>query len=204
MTATMRFEKWENSTATKNVTIDQIAGGSGSIPLPISPTSVTVAGGTGSINSMGVISFANATSITVDGFVTKPNTIYRIVIQDLTSTNNARFARFVKNGAIGTTGYYGASTFVAYATAIVTDQQKNNTVNGFCGYSGTYGSITEIELKTNSGGAMYKYSSYNIDRASYSNGGYSNIAVGNVTGIHFYFDAGNAGGTIQIFEDRSI
>ena len=168
--------------------------------VQVKPGTVTIASGSGSANALGTISFTTATSVTFDGFIAKPNTLYRVVIQHTGSTNNANFIRFVKNGSVNSAGYYGASTYISYNVGITSDQQKNLAAFACAGYSGIYGATTEILIKTNSSGAMYEFASYGLDRANYSNGGYSNNGVADITGLYLFTDTGTISGNISIYE----
>lgn len=79
MTATVRFDKWENTASTKSVTMDQIAGGSGLVPIV--PTSVTVSSGTGSYDSAtGLVTFSGAGTVTVNGVFNSTFTNYKVLM----------------------------------------------------------------------------------------------------------------------------
>lgn len=99
MTATMRFQKWENSTGTKNVTIDQLVGGTGLVP--IIPTGVTVSSGTGSYDSVtGLVTFSGCATVTVNGVFSSAYTNYKLLMDG--SLNGDTGIRFRMDNFTGT------------------------------------------------------------------------------------------------------
>ena len=105
MASTMRFDTWENPTATKSVTMDQIAGGSALVPIV--PTSATVGSGTYSISTSGVVTFAGATSVSIDGAFSSAYNRYKVVINaNIVTTERWLELRLRSGGSNITTNNY--------------------------------------------------------------------------------------------------
>lgn len=90
---------------------------------PIQPTSVTIATGSGTANSLGQISFTGATSITLNGVFSSAYQNYRIVINTLkngVTANDALQARYTVGGvaASGTNYSSGAAAFTTAAASL--------------------------------------------------------------------------------------
>lgn len=80
--------------------------------VPIVPTSVSVATGTGSVNPLGQITFTGATAISLNGVFSSKYKNYRIVMNALsgnTSTLDVPF-RFRVSGSDSAINYYGTGT----------------------------------------------------------------------------------------------
>lgn len=108
MTATMRFEKWENSTGTKSVTMDQMAGGSGLVP--VIPTSVSTGTGTATFSATsGKVSFNSTSStnnITVNGCFTSTYTNYKIFLTLTSGQANGQYLfQLTQSGTPNTAAY---------------------------------------------------------------------------------------------------
>lgn len=101
MTSTMRFDRWENTATTKSVTMDQIAGGTGLVPIV--PTGATFAGGTGTVGALGNVTFSNITTLGLDGVFTSKYKNYRIVFGKVTGSEI--YFAFRKNGVRIDNGY---------------------------------------------------------------------------------------------------
>lgn len=86
MTSTMRFDRWEKPDASQAVTFDQLAGGTGLVP--IAPTSLTVAGGTASVNTFGQITFTAITSLSLNGVFSSSYKNYKFLINQTASTGS--------------------------------------------------------------------------------------------------------------------
>lgn len=105
MASTMRFDTWENPTATKSVTMDQIAGGSGLVP--IIPTSVSVGSGTGTVGANGLITFSGVSTLTLNGIFTSGYKNYRLAININNSSGQTAIGQqLTTSGTAWTTGDY--------------------------------------------------------------------------------------------------
>lgn len=87
MASTMRFDTWENPTATKTVTIDQIAGGSGLVPVV--PTSIDVGSGTGTVGANGIVTFTGATSVSLNGVFSSGYKNYKLIYNATASASTS-------------------------------------------------------------------------------------------------------------------
>ena len=76
--------------------------------IPVKPSTVTIATGTGSANSIGTVSFSGATVVSLDGVFTSKYKHYRIIYsQDsATSTGVPMYLRFRNGGADNTASNY--------------------------------------------------------------------------------------------------
>lgn len=75
MASTMRFDKWENPTGTMSLDITQATPGL----TPITPTSISVSAGTGSVATDGTITFSNTGEIRINGVFSSTYKNYRII-----------------------------------------------------------------------------------------------------------------------------
>jgi len=156
MASTMRFDTWENSTSNKSVTIDQIAGGSGIVPVV--PTSAAVGSGTYSISNGGVVTFAGATSISIDGAFSSAYNRYKIVVNaNVASGENWLELRLRSAGANITTTKY--SYTIRRGESGVTQSTDN---------SGQTSALTAIS-GPNSGGNTHTFDINNPYTATYTN-----------------------------------
>jgi len=105
MSGVMRFDKWENPTATKSVTMDQISGGSGLVPMV--PTSVSVGSGTGTVGANGLVTFSGVSSINLNGIFTSGYKNYRLVINiDSSSGQTSVGQQLTVGGTAASAGNY--------------------------------------------------------------------------------------------------
>lgn len=147
MASTMRFDRWEDTTAAKSVTIDQISGGSGLVP--IIPTSVTLGSGTSSINSSGMVTFSGASYVTLNNVFVSPYTRYRILINNYGTASGTSYnlIRMVSVSGDVTGPYYESGHINYYTSAAAGNYSINNgsSWDWAPGYPGGY-SGTVIDL----------------------------------------------------------
>ena len=74
--------------------------------VPIRPTTATIATGTGSANSMGVVSFSGATSVSLNGVFSAEYVNYRVIFDYETSVNTANTIRLRVGGTDDTSVNY--------------------------------------------------------------------------------------------------
>lgn len=75
--------------------------------VPVRPTSVTVGSGSASVNSLGVVSFSGATSITLDNIFTSNFRNYKMILNmESFSANNDLFGRMTSGGVESSTSNY--------------------------------------------------------------------------------------------------
>lgn len=95
--------------------------------VPISPTSVSVAGGTATAESLGAVSFSSATSLTLNNVFTSNYTNYRIVLTIHTSTDGWIQARFATGGTTNTANSYAYGNFWSNSSATQIQASSPNT-----------------------------------------------------------------------------
>ena len=108
MTATVRFDKWENTASTKSVTMDQIAGGSGLVP--VIPTSVGTSTGTATISANGTVTVTSGNYITFNGIFTSAYRNYVIVFNfESVGGTPSWYCRYANGGTATTTGIHSSA-----------------------------------------------------------------------------------------------
>lgn len=80
--------------------------------VPVAPTSVTVASGTGTANSLGVVTFTGASSVTLNGIFTAEYENYKIILNILNSTGGNNNSIYMRIG--GSTTSYAYQYLRAY------------------------------------------------------------------------------------------
>ncbi len=88
--------------------------------IPVLPTSVTAASGSGSYSSVGVVTFSAVSAITINGVFTSAYKNYRLVLNiDTASVNNAGFyQQFTSGGTANTSAdHFWAGTWATIAGA---------------------------------------------------------------------------------------
>jgi hypothetical protein len=115
MTSIMRFDEWENATQTKSVSIDQIAGGSGLVP--IIPSSVAVGSGSASVDANGSIQFSGATSLSLNNVFTSTYRNYKVNIKlDGSTSGTVLRMRYRASGSDRTSNLYFLTGFFNRST----------------------------------------------------------------------------------------
>lgn len=167
--------------------------------VPVRPTTVTIASGSGSANALGQISFTSATSIRLDGIFTAAYTNYKIVIEHRSSGYFPLYVRYSANGTpvtasyvygslyVGSNGAYGANSSTSTSAMNLSDCSPDNSgvvIDVFSPYLTTQTAITSI---------------------AYYGGGQSRFFGGNQAaatshdGFVIYPGSGNITGTVQVF-----
>ena len=86
--------------------------------IPVAPTSVSVAGGTAAANSVGTVTFTNATSISLNSVFTSKYKNYRVMLNFTGfSANNDVFLRLRAAGTDSTSSYTYAGNVMNTASA---------------------------------------------------------------------------------------
>lgn len=201
MASTMRFDTWENPTATKSVTMDQIAGGSGLVPIV--PSSVTLASGTSSISAGGIVTFSTASSVLLNSVFSDKYDMYK-VFYNITATTNGGwlYHRMGIGGAVQSPAQHntsirlvGAAPYEAYVNANVTYGWCGRNANGLASGETTVVNpftATYTELRTSGNYATWA-------------GMDASIGIFNTTqydGISLLTENGTITGTMQVFGIR--
>ena len=201
-----------NSARLPNIPID--IGGTGATTgsglVPIIPSSVVVNAGSASVSANGVITFANATTISVNNCFTSAFSDYRILFDNDSATNYSDGSLQLRSGGtnLTTTTYFRNG--VLSDTAAVAGFSSNN-VNGFLNTLATHPSgvshahaIIEIrrpfEAKPTTMMASHQVWTGSIQRFL-TMGGFNTNATA-YDGFSVTIGAGTFGGTFQIYGYR--
>lgn len=178
--------------------------------VPMKPTSVSIAGGTATVNDIGTITFGTGTTaITLNGIFTSEFKNYRIVIDTYksgTTGNDAINARFTTGGtaASGTNYMSGAAAFSTNAAAL--QNLGGDTVTSFYVNriydNATYQSAV-IDVCRPAESVWTTYTGNAIGRTTGSNqfillGGIHQQSI-SYDGIYFYATANSISGTINVY-----
>jgi hypothetical protein len=176
--------------------------------VPIQPTTVTIATGTGSTNALGKITFSGAQTLIIDGIFSNQYTNYKLVLSGGSVSATSRIAfRFVKNGVqeSGATAYKyaGLASFSSGSTSAHTSNGTNfinlgqhQTVAG--AFSLSYDMFDPVNgLRLSMSG---KSTVWNSAFAEYSLSGWLDSGVANAwTGISLIAVDATFSGKVQIF-----
>ena len=173
--------------------------------VPIQPTSAVIATGTGSANSLGVVSFNGATAVSLNGVFTSAYQNYRVIFNALSSSTGSPSAYFrmrVSGTDVSTNTYYrngvaqtGSSALVAwwdsagaagYFTALQ-DTHKGSSILDFI--SPALAERTSIHFQSrgwNSGFSYFGGVLLQTDTTAFD-------------GLSLICASGNMTGTVQVF-----
>lgn len=174
--------------------------------IPIQPTSVAIASGSGSVNSLGKITFGGATVININGVFTSKYNYYKIVWRAYSSQGTQLWFTMRANGVNATTSYYSAGQMVRIGGTVALTQ-NNETLGRIALMDSGYTAIIhsgEIELVDPAIPEKTTWRATSIGGDSTGGLGYSAIAgthgVGTAyDGITIYPAGGVIAGSIQIF-----
>lgn len=200
------------SSASSAITADRarlatLEAGSLSGLVPIKPGTITAAGGTASMNTLGVITFSGCTSIQLDTLFTSAYKNYFYIFNAGTTSANATvLTRLRSAGVVRTTGYYSGWTRVNEVGATSTGNLSGSS----------YFFTTDVHISvpiSNATATIFeprsttKQCCFKNDFVGFVPGGtYAGYSGGTVGGISDVFDglqldtsSGTFGGTLQIF-----
>jgi hypothetical protein len=175
--------------------------------VPIVPTSIAVASGTGSVSSSGVVSFTTATSISLNGVFTSAYTNYRMIIRIPTTSVAAQLTyRFRSAGTDNSTSNYYQSWFINRSTGATQTNNGSGVANTLVSWAAAYtndwtmwiGDVMSPALVTKKnifgkGAGADSTSFYHVDSSSMFN-----ASTFSFDGITLFPSAGNMTGTVQI------
>lgn len=206
MTSTMRFDRWEKPDASQSVSFDQLAGGTGLVP--IAPTSVTPvgAGSSASYDSVsGLITFASCTSININGVFSNEYSKYQIYLTGINpSTSQSINFRLRAGSTDSSTLYYTQLLDVQSGAVSGGNIQNGDSFAAGIANSGHPNAAHSTYLVQNPAASLwtnYFMSSFGItNTASYLRlvSGYHAVASA-YTGFTLIATAGNTSATLQIF-----
>lgn len=175
--------------------------------IPVIPTTVTIATGSGSANSIGVVTFTGATSVALDGVFTSAYTNYRVVVTvSATSTTNGIRGRLASAGVeLGTTVYNRSQWYF----------RSDGTSGASAGASGTYFAIVPVTTTaTNTAVSIFDVTNpatavrktvlgmsqgFTGTTHETSSNGCTVMDTTSRDGLKLVVDTGNATGTVQVF-----
>jgi hypothetical protein len=97
--------------------------------IPVQPTSIAVAGGSATVNALGLVSFTTATSVSLNGVFTSAYNSYRMLIRVPNTSSGASLSfRFRNAGTDNTSNNYVQTWFYNRSTG--TTQTNNGTGTG--------------------------------------------------------------------------
>lgn len=170
--------------------------------VPISPTTVTIASGSGSANSLGKVTFTGATSLSLDGVFSANFQNYKIVFKIAASTGSPLYLLSWRTGtppADITTANYTYQNIYANNTTLTGSRTLNNSVAqvgvGSAGFS-TDGELTIINPFAAGFTSTTTLQTNGVDLAVF---GSTYLQGTSVTGFKIYPNAGNLSGNIQVF-----
>lgn len=173
--------------------------------VPVSPSSVAVAGGTASANALGVVQFTGATtSLSINGVFTSAHENYRVVFRaDTASTvGSATWVRLRAGAADDVGTNYGRNGYFQQGTSAVTAFGAITADKLELAYNEDNSNVLILDvfrpqLTTRTVGTFQSrgYSAAPL----VSNGAFINYSVNAYDGISFIASAGTFTGKLQVF-----
>lgn len=178
--------------------------------IPVAPQTVQYTGGTVSTNTLGVVTFAGSTAISLNGVFTANFKNYKIIwnLYSSSLSGGAAWYMRLRNGGVdysSTADYYSGGIDLAATTVTGINTSQNQLLVGTLGsiYTSEFAHASmEIYRPKESKATAYNYQSACI----YSGNNYSSIRQGELTltnsydGFSFYpGGSGNMSGTVQVF-----
>lgn len=183
MVSTLRFDKWENDIGSKSVNIDQIAGGSGLVP--IIPLSVNVSSGSASVSADGTISLSGGVgTLTLNNVFTSAYENYRLVFAiDNTAGATDIFIQLTGNGTLNSSYNYARHNITASPSASYTTGQGAANVARSNGNNGSRGWV-DIFCPANTN--TKQFLSQSVDGAFFTISGNINGTLTSYPSMTFY------------------
>lgn len=163
--------------------------------IPVKPTVLTVAGGTGSINDLGTVTFTNCTSIALQGVFTTLYRNYKIVLNIAASAGGNVNYYLMSGAAANTANVYYNQELRALDTTVQGQFLGWPTTNGIAGVGVTNGAIvldvyspniatgTSVMSDSNMGGSYYLRKYHNRHGQDVAFDGFNfQASTGNLTG----------------------
>lgn len=211
MTSTMRFDRLENSTGSLGVDVANVPSRSELGLVPVIPTSVSVGGGTASVNSAGVVTVTSAYDIKLNGVFSSSYRNYLVLVNYTSCTSTPSiFMKMTSGGVANSAGY-------VYSGWRVTQSGSGVYMSAGSNGSGIY--ITEADVSQSGGSARSEVTLFNPYEAfhtvvnAHGQGGYAAQGYNMIltSGIHdassrdgFQLTHGTsaATGTVQVYGYR--
>ena len=182
--------------------ISTLEAGSLSGLIPIKPSAVTIATGTGGFNALGTVSFTGATAVNIDGIF---SSLYRNYYAEIrwtgTSINATLALRFRASGADNTAASYGYTGVQSGSSSsgVFTASAQTSQWGGYCG---TNPSNTELFIMSPQDAA---YTNIKVSSIAETNIKYATELFGNhqttaqFTGLSLVPASGNITGFITFY-----
>lgn len=171
--------------------------------IPVKPTSVTIAGGTASVNTLGVVTFTNATALSLNGVFTSLYSNYRFVLKVNSSVSCAAQFRFRAAGTDNSSATVTMAGIGIYANNTQTYYNTQNDSRGYLGnFNGQGTTIAEIIDPNQTTVDRYvHYQTFGVDGGTYTNyrAAFKHSAAIAFDGFTITPSAGNISGYIQVF-----
>lgn len=175
--------------------------------IPVKPVSVAVAGGTAAVNTLGVVTFTNATSISLNNVFSSSYENYRIIINvDTPSATSALAARLRASGTDDTGANYLRSRFVIRANnSTATDGDTGGGAmvftNMYIGDNHLYGLSIDMMKPFTATRTTCNGLSTNSDSVTkgFSIVGVQHLLSTSYDGLTLFPTAGNISGRAQVF-----
>lgn len=174
--------------------------------IPVKPTSVVVATGTAATNTLGVVTFTGATSLSLNGVFTTEYRNYRVIIQADASVAHQLRMRMRASGADnGSTDYQSAlamtQAFSSTSVSAYTGWQATYFVLGDLGTLDGHFTLDVINPQINTTTRMSHNGGSFDSTAIYRGyaGGLQHNIVSSYDGFTIFASTGNFTGTIQVF-----
>jgi hypothetical protein len=176
----------------------------------ITPTSITVTGGSGSISSSGVVTFSSATSLALNNVFTSTYLNYKVWINFSCSTNLTLQMRLRNNGTdeTGATSYrYAGFRVTAGNSTAISPYSTGNSVWSFgASVSSNYNDYIEITFKAPKASDYTKLLSDQITDENYGSryihfGSF--LGTNSFDGFNIIPSTGNITGTMSVYGYRN-
>jgi len=113
--------------------------------VPISPTSVTISGGTASANQVGTVSFSGVTTLSLDNVFTTTYTNYRILLNAFPSGGTYVSYRLRAAGTDNSSAVYSTQILQAVSGAMSSPLESNQSTGHF-GYFESYDQQAAVDI----------------------------------------------------------
>jgi hypothetical protein len=173
--------------------------------IPVVPSSVVIAGGSGSANSLGLVTFTTGTAVSLNGVFTSTYQNYRIIANyNGSTTGDVLYIRVRASGTDASGGNYfgginwasqGGSGVINISSQTQIDMGRVSNLSGVNGFS------LDISNPQLARATRFNFQSTGYQPVSYFgfNGGVIHTLNNAYDGFTIYPAAGNITGTIQVF-----
>lgn len=201
MASTIRVDRLED-TIGNSVTLPQISGGSGLVP--VIPTSVAVGSGTGSVSSSGLFTFSGASSMSVNGVFTPAYKNYKIQVTISSGSSAAGvFMKLRLGGADYSYAAYNSAYYELQSGSGVFSFQSatSQTSARIMRAEGAGGMSGEVEVFSPRESTYTRVVARSNDTSFFAQGGFGYIGTDLFDGFTI-IGAASSTGTVQVYGYR--